>query len=353
MKDRTKEIIRDGFGSLVSNASALRGAKAGPLWLTIVMFFLAILLPIIPTFVQEANTNGSTFLNTYSYGLEKSVTSLAIDLRTTRNATFMISEDHLLSIKEGKNEVNFSNYGSANPYIAYVNEANNNQYELIVYLSDATTEEEKANVNNEIIKTNYTLKTTTSTVEQENVYRPSYIVLFKNGIYVAIYSNNSTKKLTNSYSGDFKTIAANNDCLTSLLTVEKFDINMSKADALANSDYTLGVYKNFKTALDKSYETLKIRNMWVVAAINFGIFFGVSFLMGLIMFLLTRGKKNPNNYFSLWLCLKIQGRLSFCPGLIAMIVGFFLTSYVHMIFIMTIGLRVMWISMKELRPIQQ
>ena len=71
MKERTKEIIKDGFGCLVSNAAAIRGAKAGPLWLTIVMFILSLLLPVLPIFISQVNTNGSTFLSSYSYGLHR------------------------------------------------------------------------------------------------------------------------------------------------------------------------------------------------------------------------------------------------------------------------------------------
>ena len=111
MKARTKEIIRDGFGSLVSNASALRGAKAGPLWLTIVMFFLALILPILPIFVSQATTNGSSFLRSYSYGLERYVTSIAMDLKNTRLAEFSIS-DHMLSVTENGADVDFKTYGS-------------------------------------------------------------------------------------------------------------------------------------------------------------------------------------------------------------------------------------------------
>ena len=146
---------------------------------------------------------------------------------------------------------------------------------------------------------------------------------------------------------DFKTIDDNANYLVTLLTVENVAQNMY------DNHYTVGVYKNFKKLMDKSYETLKIKNTALTCLIYFGIFFGASLLMALLMFLLTRGKKNPNNYFSFWLCVKIQARLSFCPGLLTMIIGFFLTSQVPLFMIMLLGLRVMWISMKELRPIAQ
>ena len=345
MKARTKEIIRDGFGSLVSNASALRGAKAGPLWLTIVMFFLAVLLPIIPLFVSQANTNGSTFLNNYSYNLDKNVTLMAMELKNNRNVEFEIDSDHLLTVRENDQVVDYSMYGYVNPFAGRVNERTN-QFELLLFISDATTDANKATVVDLISKKVYGYNTTHEVAAEDGLYHPSYIVLFKNGIYVSVYSDNSLTQLTASYNGDFKTINPNNKCLETLLKVD------GVAQDPYNSKYVIGVYANFKKLLDKSYDTLKIRNMWVTSAIYFGIFFGASFLMGLIMFLLTRGKNNPNNYFSLWLCLKIQGRLSFCPGLLAMIAGWFLTSQIPLIFIMLIGLRVMWISMKELRPIQ-
>ena len=79
MKERTKEVLRDGFGVLVNNAAAIRGAKNGPLWLTIVFFVLSLFLPVLPIFIAQVNVNGSTFLNKYTYGLEKTITSMAIE----------------------------------------------------------------------------------------------------------------------------------------------------------------------------------------------------------------------------------------------------------------------------------
>ena len=346
MKARTKEIVRDGFGQLVSNASALRGAKAGPLWLTILFFVFALLLPIIPIFAQQVTTNGSTFLDKYSYNLDRTVTALAIDLKENRNVELAISQDHLLTVNENGNPVNFADFGSSNIYASYI-DASNNQYELTLYLSTAETDKQKESFVSEIDAIHYAWNSTTPSIETSSIYRPNFIVLFKDGIYVCVYGHNTTNIVANSYLGDFKTTAANDKCLETLLKVDGVAQNMY------DNHYTVGVLNNFKKALDKSYETLKIKNTGLTCLIYFGIFFGASLLMGLLMFLLTRGKNNPNNYFSFWLCLKIQARLSFCPGLLTMIIGFFLTSQIPLIMIMLLGLRVMWISMKDLRPIAQ
>ena len=350
MQERTKETIRDGFGSLISNAAALRGAKNGPLWLTILMFIFSILLPVIPLFVSQATTNGSTFLSSYSYGLERYVTSLAMDLKNSRLAEFKIDENHLLTVTENGNEVNFANYGAANAYAKYENSVTH-QYDFLVYLSDATTKKDKSSVNTAISGTNYAIGTTDTSIEKENIYHPNYMILYKNGVYVCVYGESNSKAIASSYSGDFKTIKANNACLETLLKVTDKDGN-AIAQSLANDDYVNGVYKNFKKFLDRSYDTLKIQNTWATSGIYAGIFFGLCVMMGMLMWLLTRGKNNPNNYFTPWLTMKIQGRLGLAPGLIAMIAGFFLTSQTPLFFIITIGLRVMWISMKELRPIQ-
>lgn len=348
MRDRTKEIIKDGFGSLVNNASAMRGAKAGPLWLTIVFFVLALILPVIPLFVAQANTNGSTFLNTYSYGLEKYVTSIAIDLNND-GFKFGIDSNHLLSITKDDAAIDFSKYESETPFAEYENEATH-QYDFLVYLSSAKTEKQK----NELVKAigtkTYRIDTTESSTE-DSVYHPSYIVLFEDGVYVCAYASNANKAIATSYLGDFKTIKENNDCLSTILSVKDKDGNFI-AQSLVNTDYVNGVYKNFKTFLNKTYETLKIRNMWGTSGIYLAIFFGLNVLMGFLMWLLTRGKNNPNNYFTPWLTMKIQARLGLSPAIITLIAGFFLTQYAPVIYIVTVGLRVMWMSMKELRPIQ-
>ena len=350
MKERTKEILKDGFGSLVNTAAAIRGAKNGPLWLTILFFVFGILLPVIPLFVSQATTNGSYFLNSYSYGLERYVTSMALDLQS-QNVEFSIDEEHLLTVNENGTAVDFANYGSVKPYATYLNEVTK-QYDLALYLSDATTTAEKTVVNKTISSTYYEVGTVNVTTSTENAYMPSYIILFKNGVYVAVVGNNSTKVAAYSYNGDFKTIKANDKCLETLLKVTDKDGNNVAPNIISN-EYTEGVYKNFKKFLDKSYETLKVKNTWVSSAIYLGIFFGLNIIMGFLMWLLTRGKNNPNNYYTPWLTEKVQARMCLAPALITLIVGFFLTSQTMLIYIVTIGMRVMWASMKELRPIQQ
>ena len=352
MKDRTKEIVKDGFASLVNNAAAIRGAKAGPLWLTIVMFVLSVFLPVIPIFVNNITTNGDSFLSSYSYGLERYFTQTAMDIEG--NGYKLGFKDHLLSITDPNgNPLNYENLGANQAFASYKDDVTG-QYTFAIYVSDATNTADKKTIYNTITNTYYAAGTDVITeYDKSNTaasYRPSLMVLFKDSIYVQINKGSSTVK--NSLGGDYLTIKDTEDYLAELLTVKTKEGEVVAPD-ITNRTYTDGVFKNYRKFLAKTYETLRIKNTFATSGIYLGIFFGLAIVMGMLMWLLTRGKNNPNNYFTPWLTMKIQGRLGLAPGIITLIVGFFLTSYAPLIYIMTLGLRAMWVSMKELRPIQQ
>ena len=350
MKERTKEVLRDGFGVLVNNAAAIRGAKNGPLWLTIVFFVLSLFLPVLPIFIAQANVNGSTFLNKYTYGLEKTLTAMAIDLNENRKVEFDLGVDHLLSVKENGALINYDEYGTKKPFATYENKATG-QYDFMIYVSNVQTNAEKKIINNELVAKTYKLKTTEALEEKEGVYTPSYMVIFPDTFYMVVYGQDSTKAIASSYNGDYKTMEATQTGLKDLLTVKDKDGNTVAQDLLSD-DYTKGFLSNFKKVLNKSYESSKVVNVWGTSGIYLAIFFGLSIVMGFIMWILTRGKNNPNNYFTPWLTQKIEARLALSPAIITLIAGFFLTSQAPLFFILTLGLRIMWISMKELRPVQ-
>ena len=350
MKERTKEVLRDGFGVLVNNAAAIRGAKNGPLWLTIVFFVLSLFLPVLPIFIAQANVNGSTFLNKYTYGLERTLTAMAIDLHDNRHVEFDLGVDHLLSVKENGAAINYEEYGATKPFATYENKATG-QYDFMIYVSNVQTNAEKKLISTAVSAKTYKLKTLEASTEAEGVYTPSYMVIFPDTFFMVVYGQDSTKAVTSSYNGDYKTMEATQTGLANLLKVTDKEGNVIAQDILSD-DYTKGFLNNFKKVLDKSYESSKVVNVWGTSGIYLAIFFGLSIVMGFIMWILTRGKNNPNNYFTPWLTQKIEARLALSPAIITLIAGFFLTSQAPLFFILTLGLRIMWISMKELRPTQ-
>ena len=167
MKERTRDRIKDGFGGLINNAAAMRGAKNGPLWLTIVMFFLSILLPVLPLFISAANTSGAAFIGNNSYGLERYVTAVATDLKNN-NHEFILGENHEMIV----NNIDYNAFitfdagdetkaTSATPIATYTNSVNG-QYEFMVYASNLSGDSKQArNLNKLIGETRYIVESTT------------------------------------------------------------------------------------------------------------------------------------------------------------------------------------------------
>ncbi|MCR4880242.1 MAG: hypothetical protein K5906_04740, partial [Bacilli bacterium] len=79
----------------------------------------------------------------------------------------------------------------------------------------------------------------------------------------------------------------------------------------------------------------------------------LTLFLGLLMFLLTRGKRNFNNYLKWYQCMCISAWAAFTPGLLGLIFGFLMPAYAIMFFILFMGVRVMWLSMKQLSPTYQ
>ena len=263
MKDRTKQTIADGFGGLVKNATALRGAKNGPLWLTIVMFFASILLPILPLFVSANGMSGSSFIKNNTYSLERYVTRAALDLKKSPNKyEISISEDHFLSVNKEGTEINYGSYDDHGkdadrtiaPFYTYTNKATG-EYSFLLYVSDIDNAAEKVETTNAKGKTKlinaktayltriaqftYESGTTTSydlgnkdqkqavedakkkdSTNPKTFYFPSYIVLFKDSFnVVCCYGEKAVAGSTNG-AADYKKVSANANCLETLLTVK-------------------------------------------------------------------------------------------------------------------------------------
>lgn len=109
----------------------------------------------------------------------------------------------------------------------------------------------------------------------------------------------------------------------------------------------------WQTFFSDAYDNQRIIVGWQTSGIWLGIYIGVIATMGFLIWLLTRGKNNPYRTFNLWETQKIAYWASLCPALLTLILGFMMPQFLQMYFIFLYGFRVMWMSMKTLRPYQQ
>lgn len=112
---------------------------------------------------------------------------------------------------------------------------------------------------------------------------------------------------------------------------------------------------NAATFFRDGYNELKLNSAGIQLAIYLSINAGIVILMGFVLWLMTRGKNNPFNFYKVNECLKIGAWTSVTPALLALIFGFMMgnNSLGGFMFILTYGMRSMWLAMKNFKPTAQ
>lgn len=380
LNPRTKEVLGLTFKSLFSNAAVVEASKNAPWWIGIIFFILGVMLPLIPVMTYNNNLNGGDFLSSTRYTLDENSLSYSL-------TELVENENYSMEFDNDKNLLLYQNSGAVHPtipaeeeddyvpgcdtypiyrYITHDTKEGEpwNQVALDIYYTERSFNKDEGgnNIASLIakIETRQYLGGTTDRYTSSDplpegayVYLPSYILFHKSGIYAKVYKNNTTTAVKAAYlnnsNWDNTELTHSANLLDELLTFVNKDGEIVARD-LGNPVYKEGVYSNLKTLFNQTYLSFKPGIFWGTSGIYLGIFVGLVLFMGFLLWLLTRGKNNMFNYLSVWTTFKMSFWSTFTPGLIAMVVGFIFTNQSLMIFIMTMGIRVMWLSMKQLRP---
>ena len=366
MKDTTKIQLKNGFASLIKNDAAIECAKTAPWWIAIILFVLGSFLPIIPIMVNTNKTYGASFISGNTYGFEQAIAECSNDLKT-KNYSFKVEDKQLVEYIDGVAQSETWNIpdGEENPldltpvstYKTVID--GNTNIALNVYYTSRPFSSGEYTVKKlvtEIEKQTYVLNTdslynaeTYPDVDAKNgVYMPSYILLYSSGIYGKLFKTGTTTAASASYSGlDWENAEFTGDLIDAVINVEGVEINTR------NVNYVNGVLANWKTVFNNAYKNQRVKTFWMTSGIYYGIYLVLGLFMGLMMFLLTRGKNNPNRNYTFWLTFKIACWIIPSPAILAMILGFVWSAAAGLGFIVLIGLRTMWLSMRQLNPAAQ
>ena len=368
MKDTTKRTVKNLFASLIKNDSAIDGAKTAPWWIAVILFIIGTFLPIIPIMVNNSKTYGAQYLSSYVYGYEQALASKATELKD-KGYTFKVEgksliaryNDEVLSntYEEvdgvSKDETPLAVYQTVKAGSVYGLEVETvTQTSFQIYYSDRPYSKGTKSISklvSAIEAKKYTLVEGVETVYDASVhgkkaatYIPSYLILYKEGFYSKIYKTNSSSVGSSTYTGyDWKN-AKFEELLTSILTVEGVETNLS------NANYVNGVLENFKAIANDAYKNQKTYTFWFQSGLYYGIYLALGIFMGFMLWVLTRGKNNPNRNLTVWVGIKISWWIDLTPGLLAMILGFVWSAAAGLAYIVLIGLRTMWLSMRSLNP---
>ena len=357
MKDTTKRTVKNLFASLIKNDSAIDGAKTAPWWIAVILFIIGTFLPIIPIMVNNGKTYGAQYISSSIYGYEQGLTTTAIDLRE-KGYSFKVEGNSLIARYNDEVLTNTSEevdgVSKDETPIAYyeTNRDGVTQYSFFVYYSDRPYSKGTKTISKLISKIEsykYAVGGEVmydSTLHDKNtkLYSPSYLLLYKEGFYSKIYKTNTTTASSVTYTGyDWKN-SKFEELLTNILTVEGIEQNV------ANINYVSGVLSNFKTVANDAYKNQKNYTFWFQSGLYYGIYLALGVFMGLMQLVLKRGKNNPNRNLTFWIGVKISWWIDLTPGILAMILGFVWSAAAGLAYIVLMGLRTMWLSMRSLNP---
>lgn len=365
MNAKTKTNLSNIFGSLISNEKAIYSAKTYPWWIALIMIIIGAFLPVIPIMVTQGNTKGSALINKDTYGFDQHAVTVAKSINDEGKYLFYTENNELLAKKDGaeyKDTYLGETPADITP-IAFYNETylNNENAKcerraLEVYYTDRVysskaTDLTVYNLLKSLTSQQYVLNTAEPVkyAEQEEYkestkYSPSFIVLHKKGIFAYVYKTGSTTVGGYTSTGydwaNYKT----NDLFKDLMTVEGMTPNELDAN------YVSAALKNWKVLFDKCFTNQKIKNFWMMSGLFYGIHLVLVVFMGFMMWLLTRGKNNPNRGLKVYTCFWISGWICISPAILAMGLGFAFSIAQQVAFIALLGLRTMWLAMRQLNP---
>lgn len=381
MREQTKRNLKLGFGSLIKNDAAIEAAKTIPGYVPVIIGLIAAFIPVIPLMVSTSKSYGSQFLKSTTYNLDRYNTASMMEIKE-QGYDFEVYGNELLRYN-GDQPAHTSVEQEFTPIAEYVvNSDGLSTIKYQIYYSErgnSGADFEKIKPFRDAIQATTYLYGTTYVKDSDEAiayideqkaglpeggtytpvyYRPSFTIIYRLGLYTYVL-NESTNKQAATFAGDWTHFRSEKGLLATILDVDPnlygandlFDKDTHGDYALLrNGEFTKDVQKNMNKVYNDSYLTAKQKSFLLYTLVFYGVYVVLIGFMGLMIFLLTRGKRNPMNYMSFWLSVKIAAWATMAPAILALILGFLLTNFATMFFIILFGLRIMWLSMRQLRP---
>ena len=278
---------------------------------------IALFISVMPTLTTEATRNGSSGINNqYNDVLVEALYNYVND----DSAPDLKIVDHKLSTVEPVSNSLIYNY-----------ERSNLRFDIYYFNTDAGI-----SFNDQI-----------NSVLENNPNVSNAMFLGSDQYTVSIYQQGSTQIVGNAAGryGHIENIESFKDYLKQN-TSSLEDINEIKQ----------GYMTNFYTFADQGYLDVRGQQVGLMVGIILGINGGITLIILPILFLMSRGKNNPNRVLKFYQVMGISFHATLSPAIITLILGYIMGSSMQMmsmIYVMCYGFRAMWLTMKYLRtPIQ-
>jgi hypothetical protein len=340
--------------SLINNDACIEGGRTKRWFFAVIFAVLSLVMAVLPIMVTSLQAQGSDFTaGNYLYNYDNAIVAFSDSLKDN-NLSMVVSEDangRFLAVDKTQWEAAYT----ANAYKQYVHLNNDSKVDFEVYYTEA--------VGQEFVDYYTLVSQNKSPIDgswreaADTARSTSYLIFGRERMVGQLFQPGNTTALSG-VSGDYLKLDLGFD-FKSMATVEidgvtyvtSHDDKFSEPNGFLSIDaYRSQIQTRWNDVYDAVYYTTKMVTARDSTLIMLGVDALLIFFMGLMIFILTRGKRNPFRIYTFWETQKIAYWASFTPSLLALIFGFIFTEYAVMIFVMLIGVRIMWMSMKSLKP---
>ena len=320
-----KKFIKFLFKGLVNNEEVIYESKKHPWWAAVIVFLLSLVVAVIPSFVQIAKIQGAEVLTTsQNASLDTSLVLVSQHLEEN-NIKIEIDEQGKINvdalIPEGKS------------YYEHTVVAQNK--ELLIF-----TICKEADVTN--LAKNYSEgKKVSNDIVKEKPY--SYLIITEDKVYLTTYLNTSKNVITNG------AITENAKASYTYVGLNESAKGTDINSFYASKDVELCL-DHWETFLNDLYKISKTSYLWGYTGVLSAINLGVSLLVALLTMVLTRLKSATGEKLNYLNALQIIAFASLAPALVGCLLGFIMSSFAQIGFVLCLGLRSTFLGMKAANP---
>lgn len=342
--------------SLIKNDAAVEGGRFSPWWTSLLIALSAVVVALVPTFVQIGKTQGDQILKGDTYSTDVGLVAFSETLKEHNvNLSIKVNEDGKHQLLNTADEATTKLVFTENltldtqSYDYFLYQTHDNVPKLkVFYFVEGPTHDFKI-LRDHLRGLKYSEKTPV-----EGQVRPvSYLILTDIQISGATYKfaaemdGASTAKAV---SGDYSLLPVGYSLTTfATKSASGADITTLKNEAATYEQYVEGVLSNWSNFYNEAYKPVKKIAFWTLTGTYAGAYVVIILFLGLVLFLITRGKYSVNRDWKFFQAMGVGAWMSFTPALITVAVGLFSPGYAAMGFIMLNSFRVMWFSMKAMR----
>jgi len=336
------------FQSLFSNAPIM-SAKNQPWYLALIIFMVSILLATFPTYAQINSREGSNFLSINTYSIENALMLFSetldeenIDLIVTNRIEAETTIAELVNQGDDWDSV-FSTTLTDHLTFPFFQYTVDNQVRLRVFYQGDNSDETTGALANALLA----LPTGDEDIG-------SFLLLGRTKVYMYVYNpaalnanTASGQTYVSAFSGTYDEVPIGTN-LSNFVLTDVGDNTINKSDFIL---YTRVVFNNWLNFFDQSYAFVKSQLLLVQTSLTFVVNAIMALLMSLVIFIMTRGKKNPNKHFKFADTMKIGAWALLAPALLTLVAGALFPEFAGTAFVLFVGLRLMWLSSRYLRPV--